>query len=235
MQEARAIFGVLDRDIRQAYASANNPYTFFIATGDTSSGTVLNFTSLSHRVVPGGGTDPTNTSAVSAMPPQSGVAMIGYSLDANSGLLVRTETAIPNPEFQPQPRENVPNYVLSQRVRSIDLEFFDPNSSDPGSPSRAYWSYASNPAAIQSITGSSGGQTQDTQLPQAVQVTVQIVGANGVPHDYSTVIPIVMPTPLAKGQAPDNTIGAAPPPQTPTPPNKPTPTPTPTPPQPVKP
>ena len=74
MQESRGVMDIVARDLRSTYASTDNPYALFLASGDNTSTTTLYFSTRANRVLPDVPTipnaNPTNQSLNS--PPQNG-------------------------------------------------------------------------------------------------------------------------------------------------------------------
>ncbi len=217
---ARAALATITRDVRLAYAAADNPNTFFLASGN-GVGPLVQFTSRSHHVtVPpadqNGHAQPDQTAQ-----PQSDVAIIEYDFDPQTGQLTRTETAVPNTDSLSSQTQPAPGNVIARHVESVTFQFVDPNQG-----LRPDWNYAS-PQPGQTPTGTAGqagaggqsaaanenvnasGTAGDTSLPIAVQVTLVIAGQHGPPDTYSTTIPLEMVTPQPTGQKPASTTGTA--------------------------
>jgi type II secretion system protein J len=186
LQEVRAIFRLLARDLRGAFASQNNPNSLFIADGNTH-GTLLTFTTLTPAI-------PNSALQVlGANPaPQSDVAIVSYAYDEGNGVLSRTSTSIPNLDTLPSP--DMPAAALSRQVRGITFQFFDPTTG-----TRNDWHYQNEPVATQQ-----GGITlgRDTSLPKAVQVSLELESSDGLLHTYTLTVPLAMPQPLPAGQRP---------------------------------
>src|SRR5262249_14706660 len=112
----RAVFDLMTRDIEAAYATLNSSSSVFIGGGSGSNGghtassiapgSLLTFSSLSHRIV----ADELSASSMTggsnvALPadaasqngaPQWECNLVRYDLDTRAGTLRRTVTAIPN-------------------------------------------------------------------------------------------------------------------------------------------
>jgi prepilin-type N-terminal cleavage/methylation domain-containing protein len=209
-QELRSLVGFLSRDIRAAYASEANPNTFFLASGDGNSMSSLTFTALAHRIsMPPVAPDGTVSPDAQTMP-QSDVSVITYAFDPDSGVLSRTESAVPNPDVQPP--TNTPGATLSSRVRQIQIQFLDPANPDPDNGWLDAWTYVSQAAQTAgtdlSQMATSSGQ-QNTTLPMTVRISLLIQSPSGIPTSYTTTIPILNPQPQPKGQTPDAPITPA--------------------------
>src|SRR5258708_31097197 len=170
LQEARSVLNVLTRDLRAAYASDGNQNALFLAGGNES-GTLLTFTTLSHKIDdPSRTTSAAQTDQTQTAPPQSDIGIVQYSFAPDTGQLSRLETAVPNPDTLPQ--AGGPETVLSKHVRSVSFQFLV----DPSTGFRQEWNYITQAPAT-SAGGGTGGQnnahpaaqtTADTTPPQSV-------------------------------------------------------------------
>jgi prepilin-type N-terminal cleavage/methylation domain-containing protein len=209
LTEARTLLGTITRDLRCAYASAANPYTFFVASG-SSNGTILTFTSANYRIRAASPTTATTTdaTAVPSYGPQSDIGVVNYSFDPDRHIFSRTTTPMPNPDALPDPSD--PNSILSKHVRAITFSFLDPNTG-----SRMDWNFTVDPNANStSTTGASTAQGQqqtqqqsqsqsgDTTLPTAVQVSLDLITMSGRPATYTTTVTLMTPQPQPAGQKP---------------------------------
>lgn len=203
LQEARALFGVLSRDLRAAFASASSPTTFFVADGSGDRPT-LTFTTLNGRIDPGtvGAAGLTGSGATGRpTAPQSDVAVVSYRFDPDRQTLSRASTPIPDPGALPP--SDLPDTLLSQRVRAISFQFLDPENG-----LRPDWQFTNEQARQQigqpgSAPGGAASTTSDVRLPQAVQVMIEMESATGRPLTFTTTIALTTPEPLPAGQTPE--------------------------------
>src|SRR5258708_5508584 len=196
LQEARSVLNVLTRDLRAAYASAGNQNTLFLAGGNES-GTLLTFSTLSHKINDPSRNSSTGQTGQTGQPdqtqtaqPQSDIGIVQYSFDPQTGQLSRLETAVPNPDTLPQ--AGGPETGLSKHVRSVSFQFLV----DPSTGFRQDWNYVTQPPSTGASSGT-GGQnntqaavqaTGDTTLPQSVQIQIEFVNGEGISRQYSTVV-----------------------------------------------
>jgi hypothetical protein len=204
LQEARTLLGIISRDLRAAYASAGNPNTFFLATGEDME-TLLTFTALNHRIELEPEQDelqPFDPEAES--PPQSDVSVIRYSFNRETGEFSRCVSPVPNPDTLPEP--GIPSTVLSRRVRAIELQFLDEEAGF-----RSEWNFYTDPDSATAPQGEQGGAQNEQQstptdadaaLPKAVQVRVILEGQNRRPNPFQTTVTLATPEPQAIGQKP---------------------------------
>ena len=202
LQEARTLLGIISRDLRAAYASAGNPNTFFLATGEDME-TLLTFTALNHRVELEPEQDesqPFDPEAES--PPQSDVSVIRYSFNPETREFSRCVSPVPNPDTLPEP--GIPSTVLSRRVRAIELQFLDEEAGF-----RSEWNFYTDPESMTTPQGEGAQNEQqaaptdsDVALPKAVQVRVILEGQNRRPNPYQTTVTLATPEPQPVGQKP---------------------------------
>lgn len=187
-EEARSVLSVLVKDLRNAYASAGNSNSCFVATGGDDR-EVLRLTTSNVRLR----RPPTSDATLETPPPpQSDVVIVTYFLNHSEQTLYRTVTPEPSDDTAAEPPGAD---LLSRRVTGLTLRLVSSDGSD-----RSEWSYEPATAAI----GAADAATAqgDTELPVMVEVTVELAGRAGAMNTASAMVKIITPTPQERGQAP---------------------------------
>lgn len=185
-EEARSVLSVLVKDLRNAYASAGNPSSCFIASGGDE-GEVLRLTTAHVRLR----RLAADEELLQAPPPQSDVGTVIYTLNHSDQTLYRTVSAEPMDELGASPS---PSDLLSRRVTGLTLRLVASDGSE-----RPDWSYQ---AAIEPAAASEGATQGDTELPATAEITVELAGDRGALDTASAMVKIITPTPQERGQAP---------------------------------
>lgn len=206
LEERAAISRVLTRDLIEATATTGNQYSQFLATG-SQNGTLLTLTTLAHRMqLPDEtsmdtGTDDPN---LSNMKPQSDVVAVTYMYDSTTHTLSRIEM-IPYSLDDPSQQDQSQN-ILSRHVASISFQFLDSSGQQ-----RTDWYYTNQSSSTSSSTSSSSSsnsssssQDGDTELPTAVQITIEMDTEEGAPLRFTNTVALATPQPLPAGQTPSS-------------------------------
>lgn len=198
-REASEVFSEICRDLQFAYASANDPNTMFIANMGTGLGQpVLLFSTWSRRLYLSQSDITTpDQSQTQYVIPRSDHEIVAYFWDPQSSDLYRCTTTIPNTSLLPQPGD--PGSTRFQNIQALDIECYD------GSSWQSSWDFQGGSSNHSQMSQSSTQPPTNTQLPEAVQITLRIGVPGGQSRDYSTSVMIYTPQPLAAGQTPPTT------------------------------
>jgi prepilin-type N-terminal cleavage/methylation domain-containing protein len=190
-QEARALLGVLTRDLRGAYVVTGSPTTYLVASG-ADSGAVLQLTTLATRLRP----DPANVSAADPTTenaaPQSGTVQVTYDFDPDTGVMSRLATTLPGADSFPE--TGGPDYILSRRVRSIAFTFVDADGN-----TRNEWNFQT---PTEQEAGADAASSYDTTLPVRVDVELELSHGYDETVLFRTSIALVNAEAQPAGQAP---------------------------------
>ncbi|MCX6359116.1 MAG: prepilin-type N-terminal cleavage/methylation domain-containing protein [Armatimonadetes bacterium] len=187
-EEARSVLSVLIKDLRNAYASAGNSNSCFLATGGDD-GEVLRLTTSNVRLR----RPPTSDAAPEAPPPpQSDVGIVTYYLNHSEQTLYRTVTSEPSDDMATEPPGAD---LLSRRVMGLTLRLVSSDGSD-----RSEWSY--EPATAATGAADTATAQGDTELPVMAEVMVELAGRAGATNTASAMVKIITPSPQERGQAP---------------------------------
>ncbi len=169
-QEARALLGVITRDLRSMLVVSGSPSTYFVASG-ADTGPVLQFTTLASRLMPDLLVEGSSTDASSEnLAPQSDLLQVTYDYDPSTHVLSRLVSRLPGVETLPA--AGGPEWIISRRVAYIAFTFYDASGN-----TRTEWNYQTPQT---DTTGTQvDASSYDTTLPVRIDVELEMDRPSG--------------------------------------------------------